>query len=112
MYAVCSVLAENCKGRPKLDVTKEEILHLKSLNYSWTKIAEILEVSRQMLYRRLQEFGIDLCKFTPILEPDVDTALKSINESHSSCGEVMIQGHLLHNGIKVPREMLRTAIHT
>lgn len=92
-------------------MSKEEILHLKSLNYSWTKIAEILEVSRQTLYRRLREFRIDLCKFTSISEPELDTALKGIKESHSSCGEVMIQGHLLHNGIKVPREMLRAAIH-
>jgi len=107
----CSVSAENIKGRPKLDVTKEEILHLKHLNYSWTKIADILDVSRQTLYRRLQEFGIDSSKFTAISEPDLDTTLSDIKASHSSCGEVMIQGHLLHSGIKVQRERLRAAIH-
>ena len=107
----CSVLAGNCKGRRKLDVTKEEILHLKSLNYSWTKIAEILDVSRQTLYRRLQEFGIDSSKFTSISESDLDTALTNIKSSHSSCGEVMMQGYLLHSGIKVQREKLRAAIH-
>ena len=92
-------------------MTEEEILQLKSLNYSWTKIADMLQVSRQTLYRRLEEFGIDSYKFTSISEQDLDTALIDIKESHPSCGEVMIQGHLLHNGIKVPREKLRAAIH-
>ena len=105
------VYCYSCKGRPRLDVTKEEILQLKSLNYSWTKIADMLQVSRQTLYRRLEEFGIDSEKFTSISEQDLDTALIDIKEYHPSCGEVMIQGHLLHNGIKVPREKLRAAIH-
>ena len=42
---VCSVLTDDSVGRPKLDVTREEIIHLKQLNYSWTKIAEILQIS-------------------------------------------------------------------
>lgn len=71
----------------------------------------MLQVSRETLYRRLEEFGIDSCKFTPISEQDLDTALVRIKESHPSSGEVMIQGHLLHNDIKVPRDKLRAAIH-
>ena len=111
MCACCRLLTESCNGRPKLEVTKEEILQLKHLNYSWSKIAEILDVSRQTLYRRLQEFGIDSCKFTNISDQDLETYLKDIKASHSSCGEVMIQGHLIHSGVKVPRERLRAAIH-
>ena len=96
-------------GRPKLDVTKEEILCLKQLNYSWKAISEILQVSRQTLYRRLHEFGID--KFTAISESDLDFTLQRIKADHPACGEVMIQGHLLHSGIKVQRSKLRAAIH-
>lgn len=92
-------------------MTKEEIIQLKELNYSWTKIAEILQISRQTLYRRLQEFGIDTCKFSPITESDLDSTLKDIKVSHPSSGEVMMQGHLLYRGIKVPRAKLRSAIH-
>lgn len=108
---VCSVLTDDSVGRPKLDVTREEIIHLKQLNYSWTKIAEILQISRQTLYRQLEEFGIDSCKFSPISESDLDNTLKDIKVSHPSSGEVMMQGHLLHRGIKVPRAKLRSAIH-
>lgn len=96
-------------GRPKLDVSKEEILSLRQLNYSWLEISEILQVSRQTLHRRLHEFGID--KFTAISESDLDCTLQHIKAEHPACGEVMIQGHLLHNGIKVQRSKLRAAIH-
>ena len=92
-------------------MTRDEIVHLKELNYSWTKIAEILQISRQTLYRRLQQFGIDPCKFSLISESDLDDVIKDIKVSHPSSGEVMMQGHLMHRGIKVPREKLRSAIH-
>lgn len=108
---MCSFLTDDSVGRPKLDVTREEIIHLKQLNYTWTKIAEILQISRQTLYRRLQEFGIDPCQFSPISESDLDDTLKDIKVSHPSSGEVIIQGHLLYRGIKVPRAKLRSAIH-
>jgi len=109
-YICCRYLTESCIGRPKLDITKEEIIQLKHLNYSWTEIAKLLGVSRQTLYRRLQEFGIDSSKYTNISDQDLEKTLKDIKASHSSCGEVMIQGHLLHSGVKVPRERLRAAI--
>ena len=38
--------------RPQLDVSKDEIESLRSLKFSWTKIARMLGISRQMLYRR------------------------------------------------------------
>ena len=41
----------------------------------------------------------------------MDNTLKDIKISHPSSGEVMMQGHLLYRGIKVPRAKLRSAIH-
>ena len=61
--------------------------------------------------RRLEELGIDPCKFSSISESDLDNTLKVIKISHPSSGEVMMQGHLLYRGIKVPRAKLRSAIH-
>ena len=44
-------------------------------------------------------------------ESDLDELLKNIKSANPNCGEVMIQGILIHKGIKIPREMLRVAIH-
>ena len=79
------------------------------MNYSWKDISDILQVSRQTLHRRLHEFEID--KFTAISESDLDFILQRIKAEHPACGEVMIQGHLLHSGIKVQRSKLHAAIH-
>ena len=84
---------------------------LKSLNYSWTRIAEMLGVSRHTLYRRLQEFNIDTSKFTDISEPELDQVVKQVRTEHPNTGEVMLQGILIHRNIKVPREKLCSAIH-
>ena len=84
---------------------------LKSLNYSWTRIAEMLGVSRHTLYRRLQEFNLDTSKFTDISEPELDQMVKQVRTEHPNTGEVILQGLLIHKNIKVPREKLRSAIH-
>ena len=45
-------------------------------------------------------------------ESDLDELLKNIKSENPNCGEVMIQGILIHKGIKIPREkLLRAAIH-
>ena len=59
-------------GRPRLDVSREDILSLRQLNYSWTKIARMLDISCSTLYRRLHGYGIDTETFTDISEPELD----------------------------------------
>ena len=87
-------------GRPNLKVEKEDILILKSLNYSWTRITELLGVSRHTLYHQLQEFNIDTNKFTNISEPELDQVVKQVRTEHPNTGEVMLQGLLMHKNKK------------
>ncbi len=98
-------------GRPKVVVCKEDILSLRALNYSWTKIARMLDVSRQTLYRRLDEFNIPSTDFASISSEDLDRTVSGIKENFPNDGEVMLQGHMLRLGIKVPRIRLRATIH-
>ena len=98
-------------GRPRLDVSKERILSLRRLNYSWTKIARMLNISRHTLYRRLPEYGISTETYTNISDSELDELLKDIKSEHHNIGEVILQGKLLHIGIKVPRVKLRASIH-
>ena len=98
-------------GRPCIQINKEDILELRQLNFSWTKIASMLGVSRQTLYRRLEEFDISTDKFSELSQTDLDELVRDIKKEHPHCGEVLLQGLLIHKGIKVPREKLRIAIH-
>ena len=46
MYAVTT-------GQPLIEVIMKKVKKLRKLGLTWTKIADILQISRQALYRRL-----------------------------------------------------------
>jgi len=95
-----------------LDVSIEEIEYLRELHFSWTKIAELIGISRSTLYRRLEEEGINrLSTYTNITDSDLDRAVESIKQSHPNDGERLMIGHLHRLSITVPRSRLRSSIH-
>ena len=98
-------------GRPSIEISKDDILFLKGLDYSWTKIASILGISRSTLYRRLEEFNIDSNAYTDITESQLDELLRDVKCTNPNAGEVIVKGILMNRGIKVTREVLRAAIH-
>ena len=97
-------------GRPRLDTDVDEILELRQLHFSWTKIASIIGISRSTLYRRLEDAGISLTD-TPVSEEELDSKIRSIKINHPNDGEVLVQGHLFRMGIRVTRRALRASIH-
>ena len=98
-------------GRPRLIVNKEDIQSLRRLNYSWTKIARLPGISRHTLYRRLKEYDIPTDGFTNVSELELDELLRDIKAGSPNFVEVMLQGRLLHIGIKVSRAVLWAEIH-
>jgi len=76
-------------GRPRVDVSKEDIVDLRKLNYSWSKIAEMLGISRQTLYRRLEEYNISTCDFADILPHQLHAIVKEVKVKYPN-DEVML----------------------
>ena len=105
------LLCSNEAGRPRLEVNVDEILQLRAMNFKWNKIASILGISRATLYRRLDEAGITPTDYSELSDQELDDVVMSIKADHPNDGEVLMQGHLLRNGIRVRRESLRQAIH-
>lgn len=85
-------------GRPRIEVKKEDIKALRALNSSWTKIARMLGISQQTLYRRLYEYGIPSSDYCAISCTEHELIM-SIKRDHPNDGEVLIQGHTLSLGI-------------
>ncbi len=98
-------------GRPRADVTAEDILEWRKLKFTWSKIAQLLDISRSTLYRRLQDSGISCDKYTAISNIQLDALMKAIKQDHPNDGERLVQGHLSRQGISVRRKMLRDSIH-
>ena len=46
-------------GRRRYDISKDQLEHLRSLFFSWKKIADMLQVSVSTIQRRCKEFGLD-----------------------------------------------------
>ena len=98
-------------GRPKKDVTVEDILSLRQLNYSWKKICDLLHISRSTLYRRMQESGISVDDYAKLSESSLDKIIQDIKVNHPKDGERLMQGHLSRISLNVRRKDLRSAIH-
>ena len=94
-----------------MDVDINDILELRALQYKWTKIATLLGLSRATLYRRLKEAGVSSDEYTQVSDEQLDEVICSIKQDHPNDSEVLLQGHLLRQGIKVPRHALCNAIH-
>lgn len=98
-------------GRPPVDISKDDIIVLRELNYTWTKISRMLDVSRKTLYRRLEEFNIPHSDYASLSSNELDEIIKGIKVNFPNDGEVMLQAHMSRLGFKVQRAALRAAIH-
>ncbi len=100
-------------GRPPLEVSVDDIEYLRGLRFTWTKIAEILGISRSTLYRRLEQEGIDHHElhYTNISDYELDRVVESIKQAHPNAGERLLIEHLNRLRIWVPRARARGEIH-
>lgn len=97
-------------GRPRIEVHIEDILALRALNFKWTDIARILQISHSTLCNKLAELGLGISTCTQITDAELDIITK-IRHDHPRDVEVMTNGHLIRLGIQVPRRRLRQWIH-
>ena len=99
------------RGRPKFDISKEQLEYLKSMDFTWTQIAELLGVSLMTIYRRRREFGMLGQAATNISDEELRTILNQMRRDLPSVGETIAWGHIRGLGIKITRQRLRDAIH-
>lgn len=71
----------------------------------------MLGLSRSTLYRRLDDYNIPKNNCADISTNQLDEIVKEIKTNFPNDGEVMLNGHMLSRGIKVPRSSLRATIH-
>lgn len=71
-----------------------------------------LGISRYTLYRRLREEGIlENLQFTDVSDDDLDDIILQIKLEHPNDGEVLIAGHLVALGNRIPCSRLCASIH-
>ena len=74
--------------RPRRDITKDQLEHLRTLQFSWTKIAELLGTSIKTIQRRREEFQLSdrFEKYSGISDEELDSVYKEIAVGSQSSG--------------------------
>ena len=93
---------ESRVGRPPVVINMEDVELLHRFHFTWCQIADILEVSRSTLYRRIQDEGLTLdLTFTNITDSELDHHVEAIKRLYLNDGERLMIGHLRPLGIYV-----------
>jgi hypothetical protein len=99
------------RGRPKFHVPKEQIEGLRKIGFSWTKIAQLIGISRATLYRRREELEIGYEHgYNDISDSELDGVVQGIVEQSPNCGQVMMRGALLGRGLRIQRRRIRESM--
>ena len=93
-------------GCPAYDIPSEQVEGLRSMGFSWVKIADFLSVSERTLRNKGVELEISL-KYSQITEMQLDAEVQTILTQNPNMGEKMLVGALMSRGITVQSEMLR-----
>ena len=102
---------ENLRGRPRFRVTKAQIESLREIGFSWTKIAELVGVSRVTMYRRRRELEIgEQHNYSEITDIQLDAVIQSIVQNSPNSGQVMMRGALLGRGLRIQRRRIRESM--
>ena len=99
-------------GRPRYSISEEVLLHLRSVGFTWTKIAQMLLISRWTLRRRVVEFRLeDITGFSVISDVQLDNLVERFMRDHGTMvGYSLVSGHLRSLGLGVERDRIRDRI--
>ncbi|XP_068747410.1 uncharacterized protein [Montipora capricornis] len=93
-------------GRPRFNITKEQIETLRETGMNWKGIALSLGISDSTLYRRRQEFGLHE-SFVDITYEELYTVVTGMLSQTPYAGESYVSGGLRARGIFVQRHQIR-----
>ncbi|CAB3985660.1 cytosolic Fe-s cluster assembly factor nubp1-b-like [Paramuricea clavata] len=99
-------------GRPKFRIKSEVLEDLRSLGFSWTKIAVILGVSRWTISRRVKDYGLeDMCGFSQLSNEELDRLIRNYIDHHgTTSGQTYIIGYIKSLGYHVQRSRIRECL--
>ena len=110
-YQVSSV-SSGRRGRPRFDITADQIIYLHSLSFLWKKISSLLGVSRMTIYRRRVQYGLVHPAYQTLTDAQLQATVREIHSQQPTLGEVMVWGRIRARGFHVTRQRLRRAIRT
>ena len=98
-------------GRPRVVITRQQIEALREINFSWSCIGRLLDVSERTLERR-QEFQMPMGRacYSSVADNELDHIISEIIGLSPNAGETLIQGVLRHRGLLLQRRRMRESL--
>ena len=117
-YAAPTLIQQGA-GRKRFDISKDQLEHLRSLFFSWEKIASLLHVSISTLQRQRKEFGLtdEFKNYSDISDNELDQIYASIagRPDEGPCtpniGRRRFIGALRSRGLNVQRWRVSDCLH-
>uniref|UniRef100_A0A7M5XKU5 Integrase catalytic domain-containing protein n=2 Tax=Clytia hemisphaerica TaxID=252671 RepID=A0A7M5XKU5_9CNID len=99
-------------GRPKIMISREQLLFLLTYDFTYADIARIFCVNAQTIRRRMREFNIDedFKRYTDISDENLDSIVREITLSFPSTGIRNMKGFLASMDIRVTWERVRSSM--
>lgn len=99
------------RGRPKFDISGEQLEYFLDNGFKATDIAKMLCVSVKTVYRRLAENGLSICDTCAVLtEQELDEIIKNVLMEFPNCGYKSMRGHFLSAGYKVQENRIQESM--
>ena len=98
-------------GRPRFQISRQQLVYLRSLNFSWSAIARLLGVSRYTVYRRRDEFNLSDEPDRTMTDAQLEMRVRELRRELPTFGEALVIGTLRSSGHRVTRDQVRRAIH-
>lgn len=95
------------RGRPRFNVTGEQLEYLRALSFTWTSIASLLRVSRMTIYRRRIAHNLLGEPNTVPTDAELRAAIERICSVSPEFGQSLVLGRVRALGYRVTRERVR-----
>jgi hypothetical protein len=99
-------------GRPSYNISAEILEELRGLGFTWTKIGEMLGVSRWTISRRVAANGLqDMSGFNQLSDVELDKLVKDFISNHGTAtGQGYVAGYIKSLGLRVQRRRIRESM--
>jgi hypothetical protein len=99
------------RGRPKFNITKEQLEFMLEYKFTVPQISKMLNVSTSTIARRLHHYGLSTSTlYARINDQELDSIISEIAAENVNCGYKRMQGFLVARGLQVQQRRVRCSM--
>ena len=99
-------------GRPRIEITKEQLEFLRSMHFNWSDIATLLGVSVSTITRKRREHQLndESPQWTALSDEELDSIVREISKTTPNLGERRLMGAIRSRNIHIQRRRVRDSL--